>query len=92
MAHLSYRSLVESKCIVLCILLLSLAISNAIQINVFLFLFFTENVKVSPDGSAITIVNARPSNHGAYRCVASNPFGITQTMVSLIVRGKYNVE
>lgn len=46
-----------------------------------------ENVKVSPDGSAITIVNARPSNHGAYRCVASNPFGITQTMVSLIVRG-----
>ncbi|XP_055079317.1 basement membrane-specific heparan sulfate proteoglycan core protein isoform X9 [Periophthalmus magnuspinnatus] len=46
-----------------------------------------ENIKVSPDGSVLTIVSARPSNHGAYRCVASNPFGITQTIVSLIVRG-----
>uniref|UniRef100_A0AAV2LZ82 Basement membrane-specific heparan sulfate proteoglycan core protein n=1 Tax=Knipowitschia caucasica TaxID=637954 RepID=A0AAV2LZ82_KNICA len=46
-----------------------------------------ENTKVSPDGSVLTIVSARPSNHGAYRCVASNPFGITQTIVSLIVRG-----
>ncbi|XP_072305364.1 basement membrane-specific heparan sulfate proteoglycan core protein isoform X2 [Eucyclogobius newberryi] len=46
-----------------------------------------ENIKVSPDGSVLTIVDARPSHHGAYRCVASNPFGITQTIVSLIVRG-----
>uniref|UniRef100_A0A673C7V2 Heparan sulfate proteoglycan 2 n=1 Tax=Sphaeramia orbicularis TaxID=375764 RepID=A0A673C7V2_9TELE len=45
-----------------------------------------DNIKVSPDGSVITITNVRPNNHGAYRCVASNPFGITQTMVSLIVR------
>uniref|UniRef100_A0A4W6FNJ1 Heparan sulfate proteoglycan 2 n=1 Tax=Lates calcarifer TaxID=8187 RepID=A0A4W6FNJ1_LATCA len=29
-----------------------------------------DNVKVSPDGSVITITNARPINHGAYRCVA----------------------
>uniref|UniRef100_A0A4W6FLZ6 Heparan sulfate proteoglycan 2 n=1 Tax=Lates calcarifer TaxID=8187 RepID=A0A4W6FLZ6_LATCA len=46
-----------------------------------------DNVKVSPDGSVITITNARPINHGAYRCVASNPFGITHTIVSLIVKG-----
>ncbi|XP_077565304.1 basement membrane-specific heparan sulfate proteoglycan core protein isoform X7 [Stigmatopora nigra] len=46
-----------------------------------------DNVKVGPDGSVITIVNAQPTNHGAYRCVASNPFGITHTIVSLIVKG-----
>ncbi|XP_061698268.1 basement membrane-specific heparan sulfate proteoglycan core protein isoform X3 [Syngnathoides biaculeatus] len=45
-----------------------------------------DNVKVSPDGSVISITNAQPVNHGAYRCVASNPFGITHTIVSLIVK------
>ncbi|XP_077368176.1 basement membrane-specific heparan sulfate proteoglycan core protein isoform X8 [Festucalex cinctus] len=45
-----------------------------------------DNVKVGPDGSMITIANAKPINHGAYRCVASNPFGITHTIVSLIVK------
>ncbi|XP_034731621.1 basement membrane-specific heparan sulfate proteoglycan core protein isoform X13 [Etheostoma cragini] len=45
-----------------------------------------DNVKVGNDGSIVTITNARPMNHGAYRCVASNPFGITQTIVSLIVK------
>uniref|UniRef100_A0A3B5MDC4 Ig-like domain-containing protein n=1 Tax=Xiphophorus couchianus TaxID=32473 RepID=A0A3B5MDC4_9TELE len=45
-----------------------------------------DNVRVNSDGSVITIVNARPTNHGAYRCVASNPFGITQTIVSLLVK------
>ncbi|XP_040007845.1 basement membrane-specific heparan sulfate proteoglycan core protein isoform X2 [Xiphias gladius] len=45
-----------------------------------------DNVKVGPDGSVITITSARPINHGAYRCVASNPFGITHTIVSLIVK------
>ncbi|XP_049611156.2 basement membrane-specific heparan sulfate proteoglycan core protein isoform X2 [Syngnathus scovelli] len=45
-----------------------------------------DNVRVSPDGSVITIANAKPMNHGAYRCVASNPFGITHTIVSLIVK------
>ncbi|XP_044068676.1 basement membrane-specific heparan sulfate proteoglycan core protein isoform X9 [Siniperca chuatsi] len=45
-----------------------------------------DNVKAGPDGSVITITNARPINHGAYRCVASNPFGITHTIVSLIVK------
>ncbi|XP_017274656.1 basement membrane-specific heparan sulfate proteoglycan core protein isoform X4 [Kryptolebias marmoratus] len=45
-----------------------------------------DNVRVGPDGSVITISNARPMNHGAYRCVASNPFGITYSIVSLIVK------
>ncbi|XP_068162728.1 basement membrane-specific heparan sulfate proteoglycan core protein isoform X3 [Antennarius striatus] len=45
-----------------------------------------DNVKVSPDGSVITITSVRHDNHGAYRCVASNPFGITHTIVSLIVK------
>ncbi|KAK5864266.1 hypothetical protein PBY51_001220 [Eleginops maclovinus] len=45
-----------------------------------------DNVEVSPDGVVMTISRARPLNHGAYRCVASNPFGITQTIVSLIVK------
>uniref|UniRef100_A0A672H4F7 Heparan sulfate proteoglycan 2 n=1 Tax=Salarias fasciatus TaxID=181472 RepID=A0A672H4F7_SALFA len=31
-----------------------------------------DNVRVSPDGSVITIANARPMNHGAYRCLAGN--------------------
>ncbi|XP_033933466.2 basement membrane-specific heparan sulfate proteoglycan core protein-like, partial [Pseudochaenichthys georgianus] len=44
------------------------------------------NVQVSADGSVMTVAKARPLNHGAYRCVASNPFGITQTIVSLIVK------
>ncbi|XP_042264754.1 basement membrane-specific heparan sulfate proteoglycan core protein isoform X13 [Thunnus maccoyii] len=45
-----------------------------------------DNVKVGPDGSVLTITNARPVNHGAYRCVASNLYGITHTIVSLIVK------
>ncbi|XP_077945716.1 basement membrane-specific heparan sulfate proteoglycan core protein isoform X7 [Gasterosteus aculeatus] len=45
-----------------------------------------DNVKVGPDGSVVTITNARPMNHGAYRCVASNLFGITQSIVSLVVK------
>lgn len=50
--------------------------------------FTADNVKVSRDGSIITIVNVQPGNHGPYRCVASNPFGITHTIVSVIVKGK----
>lgn len=49
---------------------------------------FSDNVKLSRDGSTITIVKVQPDNHGTYRCVASNPFGITHTIVSLIVKGK----
>ncbi|XP_030623830.1 basement membrane-specific heparan sulfate proteoglycan core protein [Chanos chanos] len=45
-----------------------------------------DNVEVGPDGSVITVVNATPLNQGTYRCVASNLFGITHSIVSLIVR------
>ncbi|CAL8325836.1 unnamed protein product [Merluccius merluccius] len=44
------------------------------------------NAKISRDGSMITITNAQPNNRGAYHCVASNLFGITQSIVSLNVR------
>lgn len=56
-----------------------------------LLLISADNVEVGPDGSVITITGARPINHGAYRCVASNPFGITHTIVSLIVKGESHV-
>ncbi|XP_061908758.1 basement membrane-specific heparan sulfate proteoglycan core protein [Entelurus aequoreus] len=45
-----------------------------------------DNVQVGADGSVMTISNANAANHGAYRCVASNLFGITHTIVSLIVK------
>ncbi|XP_029013106.1 basement membrane-specific heparan sulfate proteoglycan core protein isoform X4 [Betta splendens] len=45
-----------------------------------------ENVQVSSDSSVITINHVRPVNHGTYRCVASNLYGITHTIVSLIVK------
>ncbi|KAL7864275.1 hypothetical protein AOLI_G00156950 [Acnodon oligacanthus] len=45
-----------------------------------------DNVKIGPGISVITITNAQPKNQGTYRCVASNLFGITHSIVSLIVR------
>ncbi|XP_053776217.1 basement membrane-specific heparan sulfate proteoglycan core protein isoform X1 [Desmodus rotundus] len=46
-----------------------------------------DNVHISPNGSIITIVGARPSNHGTYRCVASNVYGVAQSVVNLSVHG-----
>ncbi|XP_039768050.1 basement membrane-specific heparan sulfate proteoglycan core protein isoform X3 [Ornithorhynchus anatinus] len=46
-----------------------------------------DNVHLSPNGSIITIVGARPSNLGTYRCVASNPYGVAHSVVSLSVQG-----
>ncbi|XP_072465307.1 basement membrane-specific heparan sulfate proteoglycan core protein isoform X4 [Notamacropus eugenii] len=46
-----------------------------------------DNVHLSPNGSIITIMGARPSNHGTYRCMASNPYGVAQSVVSLSVQG-----
>ncbi|ELW68518.1 Basement membrane-specific heparan sulfate proteoglycan core protein [Tupaia chinensis] len=46
-----------------------------------------DNVRISPNGSIITIVGARPSNHGAYRCMASNAYGVAQSVVNLSVHG-----
>ncbi|XP_029578636.1 basement membrane-specific heparan sulfate proteoglycan core protein isoform X4 [Salmo trutta] len=45
-----------------------------------------DNVKVGHYGTVITIADARPSNQGTYNCVATNLFGITQSIVSLIIR------
>ncbi|XP_060793466.1 basement membrane-specific heparan sulfate proteoglycan core protein isoform X8 [Neoarius graeffei] len=45
-----------------------------------------DNVEISPDGSMLTISSAQPANQGAYRCVASNPYGVTHSIASLIVR------
>nr|XP_046221837.1 LOW QUALITY PROTEIN: basement membrane-specific heparan sulfate proteoglycan core protein-like [Oncorhynchus gorbuscha] len=47
---------------------------------------FPDNVKVGHYGTVITIADARPSNQGTYNCVATNLFGITQSIVSLIIR------
>uniref|UniRef100_H0W6G2 Basement membrane-specific heparan sulfate proteoglycan core protein n=1 Tax=Cavia porcellus TaxID=10141 RepID=H0W6G2_CAVPO len=46
-----------------------------------------DNVHVSPNGSIITIVGTQPANHGAYRCVASNAYGVAQSVVTLNVHG-----
>lgn len=48
----------------------------------------TDNVHISPNGSIITIVGTRPSNHGAYRCMASNAYGVAQSVVNLSVHGE----
>ncbi|CAB1330005.1 unnamed protein product [Coregonus sp. 'balchen'] len=45
-----------------------------------------DNVKIDHYGTVLIITDARPSNQGTYRCVASNLFGITQSIVSLIVK------
>uniref|UniRef100_A0A7M4G0T5 Basement membrane-specific heparan sulfate proteoglycan core protein n=1 Tax=Crocodylus porosus TaxID=8502 RepID=A0A7M4G0T5_CROPO len=45
-----------------------------------------DNVKISPNGSVITISQARVSNQGTYHCVASNRFGIASSVVSLVVQ------
>ncbi|KAK7132379.1 hypothetical protein R3I93_018809 [Phoxinus phoxinus] len=46
----------------------------------------SDNVKLGPDNSVMTITNAQAKNQGTYRCVASNLFGMTHSIVSLIVR------
>ncbi|CAM4577609.1 unnamed protein product [Lepidochelys kempii] len=50
-----------------------------------------DNVKISPNGSVITIYRARPSNQGAYRCVASNRYGVANSVVNLMVQGSPTV-
>ncbi|XDV46077.1 hypothetical protein PO909_014036, partial [Leuciscus waleckii] len=46
----------------------------------------SDNMKLGPDNSVMTITNAQAKNQGTYRCVASNLFGMTHSIVSLIVR------
>ncbi|KAL1250062.1 hypothetical protein QQF64_021067, partial [Cirrhinus molitorella] len=45
-----------------------------------------DNVKIGTDNSVMTITNAQAKNQGTYRCVASNLFGMTHSIASLIVR------
>ena len=46
-----------------------------------------DNVKISTNGSVISITGAHVSNQGAYHCVASNRFGVASSVVNLLVQG-----
>ncbi|XP_014117185.1 PREDICTED: basement membrane-specific heparan sulfate proteoglycan core protein isoform X3 [Pseudopodoces humilis] len=48
---------------------------------------FQDNVKISANGSVISITSAHVGNQGAYHCVASNRFGIASSVVNLVVQG-----
>ncbi|XP_072773403.1 basement membrane-specific heparan sulfate proteoglycan core protein isoform X4 [Taeniopygia guttata] len=48
---------------------------------------FQDNVKISANGSVISITGAHVSNQGAYHCVASNRFGVASSVVNLVVQG-----
>ncbi|KAJ8001456.1 hypothetical protein DPEC_G00169680 [Dallia pectoralis] len=45
-----------------------------------------ENVKIGPDGSVLTIANARISNQGQYRCVATNSAGRSTVTTTLTIK------
>ncbi|XP_075320396.1 secreted immunoglobulin domain 4 [Odontesthes bonariensis] len=45
-----------------------------------------DNVKIGPDGSVLTIANARPGNHGQYRCVAVSSAGRSSANAMLNVK------
>ncbi|XP_042569689.1 basement membrane-specific heparan sulfate proteoglycan core protein-like isoform X7 [Cyprinus carpio] len=45
-----------------------------------------DNVKIGPDNSVMTITNAQAKHQGTYRCMASNQFGVTHSIASLIVK------
>ncbi|RMB89711.1 hypothetical protein DUI87_33908 [Hirundo rustica rustica] len=46
-----------------------------------------DNVKISANGSVISITNAHVGNQGAYHCMASNRFGVASSVVNLVVQG-----
>ncbi|XP_030819499.1 basement membrane-specific heparan sulfate proteoglycan core protein isoform X2 [Camarhynchus parvulus] len=46
-----------------------------------------DNVKISANGSVISITGAHVGNQGAYHCVASNRFGVASSVVNLVVQG-----
>lgn len=46
-----------------------------------------DNVKISTNGSVISITGAHAGNQGAYHCVASNRFGVASSVVNLLVQG-----
>lgn len=50
-------------------------------------LLYPDNVKISTNGSVISITGAHVGNQGAYHCVASNRFGVASSVVNLLVQG-----
>ncbi|XP_027874644.1 secreted immunoglobulin domain 4 [Xiphophorus couchianus] len=46
-----------------------------------------DNVKIGPDGSVLTVANARPGNHGQYRCVAISAAG--RSFANVVLNVKY---
>lgn len=50
------------------------------------YVFLSDNAKVGPDGSVLTIAKARPENQGQYRCMASNSAGRSTAMAVLNVK------
>ncbi|XP_028257047.1 secreted immunoglobulin domain 4 [Parambassis ranga] len=46
-----------------------------------------DNMKIGPDGSVLTVANARPGNQGQYRCVASNSAG--RSFANAVLNVKY---
>ncbi|XP_078095298.1 basement membrane-specific heparan sulfate proteoglycan core protein isoform X4 [Mustelus asterias] len=46
-----------------------------------------ENVKISSNGSVITITRVRQNDQGQYKCVAFNRFGSASSIMTLIVQG-----
>ncbi|XP_038585960.1 basement membrane-specific heparan sulfate proteoglycan core protein-like isoform X1 [Micropterus salmoides] len=45
-----------------------------------------DNVKIGPDGSVLTVANARPGNQGQFRCVAANSAGRSTATAVLNVK------
>ncbi|XP_029286370.1 secreted immunoglobulin domain 4 [Cottoperca gobio] len=45
-----------------------------------------DNAKTGPDGSVLTVANARPENQGQYRCLAANPAGRSTASAVLNVK------
>lgn len=57
-----------------------------------LFLFCIDNVKIGPGGSVLTISNARPGNHGQYRCTVHTAAGRSSATATLNVRCVFHQE
>ncbi|XP_067873656.1 basement membrane-specific heparan sulfate proteoglycan core protein isoform X2 [Heterodontus francisci] len=46
-----------------------------------------DNVKISSDGSVMTITRARQRDQGQYKCMAHNRFGLVFSIMTLVVQG-----
>ncbi|XP_068097689.1 basement membrane-specific heparan sulfate proteoglycan core protein isoform X2 [Hyperolius riggenbachi] len=50
-----------------------------------------DNVRISSDGTTLTVIGARHKNQGSYRCMASNIYGAVDSAVTLAVQGRPTV-